>query len=765
MRVAIYARVSTEAQEARGAIGSQLEALRQRISVENHDLVAEFVDDGLSGTRLDRPGLDGMRDAAETGLIDAVWCLSPDRLARVYAYQVIVLDELARHGVKVFFADAPSIDDDPQARLLTQVQGVIAEYERAKIAERYRRGKLWRSRSGEIVAWKAPYGYRRVARSAERPAHLVVHEPEAVVVRRVFDDFVAGGHSIREITRRLNTDSVATPTGKPVWGTSTVGRLLTNEAYIGTVYWNKTESVPDPRPGRHNRQVRRDRAEWIPIKCTPIVTDDVFAAAQNVSRDNSKWSPRRARPDEWLLRGLIRCGACGVRPSGFEPETCGLRVRCSAVELEARSQSVGEGSARWPDPPDPHFGPSIVTTVPEVDEAPSCRFERPLRIAALVKQIPVGESMTLGEDGRLVRDGIELEMSAYCRRAVSKGVEWARESGGSCTVFTLGPPSAEDVLREAIAWGADRGVHLCDPAFAGSDTLATARALAAALDQEGPFDLVLVGRNSLDGDTGQVGPEIAQLTGLPFATGVRVMGITGEDLSLTLEHDDGTDEVEVSLPALLSVAERLCEPCKVPPPKRAEVPSDRIRVTTAAALGEGPWGQEGSPTRVGRTRLMHHDRAAKVLSGTPAEQAAEAVALLVQRGALTAATPDARRRVPVRRRRGARRRSRSDDRRPHGAGPPSGRSGAPGHCGAPERDHRGAGPRAGLRGRGHRRAGCGGSGCGHHVARGAECRGCRGGRGGMVGAAPPLGAARSEYRVRSGSARARRGGTRSRPGR
>jgi electron transfer flavoprotein alpha subunit len=286
--------------------------------------------------------------------------------------------------------------------------------------------------------------------------------------------------------------------------------------------------------------------------------------------------------------------------------------------------------------PDPYFGPSIVTAVSEVDDVPSCRFERPLRIASLVKQIPVGESMTLGEDGRLVREGLELEMSAYCRRAVSKGVEWARESGGSCTVFTLGPPPAEDVLREAIAWGADRGVHLCDPAFGGSDTLATARALAAALQQEGPFDLVLVGRNSLDGDTGQVGPEIAQLTGLPYATGVRVMGIVGEDLTLTLEHDDGTDEVEVSLPALLSVAERLCEPCKVPPSKRAEVPSDRIKVTTAAALGEGPWGQEGSPTTVGRTRVMHHDRTPKVLSGTAAEQAAEAVALLAERGALTA---------------------------------------------------------------------------------------------------------------------------------
>jgi electron transfer flavoprotein alpha subunit len=274
------------------------------------------------------------------------------------------------------------------------------------------------------------------------------------------------------------------------------------------------------------------------------------------------------------------------------------------------------------------------------DDIPECQFDRPLRIAALVKQIPVGESMTLGEDGRLVRDGIELEMNAYCRRAVSKGVEWARESGGSCTVFTLGPPSADDVLREAIAWGADRGVHLCDPAFGGSDTLATARSLAAALEREGGFDLVLVGRNSLDGDTGQVGPEVAQLTGLPFAAGVREMGIEGEVLSLTLEHDDGWEEVEVALPALLSVAERLCEPSKVPPPQRAEVSADRIGLVTAAALGDGPWGQAGSPTRVGQTRVMHHDRLGKILNGTPAEQAAEAVALLAQRGALASAPSD-----------------------------------------------------------------------------------------------------------------------------
>jgi electron transfer flavoprotein alpha subunit len=274
-----------------------------------------------------------------------------------------------------------------------------------------------------------------------------------------------------------------------------------------------------------------------------------------------------------------------------------------------------------------------------VEEASAPSFSRPLRIAALIKQIPVGEAMTLGADQRLVREGLELEMNAYCRRAVSKGVEWARASGGTCTVFTLGPPSADDALREAVAWGADAGVHLCDPAFAGSDTLATARALAAAIGKFGAFDLVLVGRNSLDGDTGQVGPEIAELTGLPFASGVRVMGMAGETLDLTLEYDDGWEEVEVKLPALLSVAERLCEPCKMPPDKRAAVADDTIRLVSAAEIGPGPWGAAGSPTVVGHTRALEHDRAAKVLTGDLDIQAAEGVALLVERGALDRVEP------------------------------------------------------------------------------------------------------------------------------
>jgi site-specific DNA recombinase len=224
---------------------------------------------------------------------------------------MLILEELARFEVRVMFCDAPSLDDDPQARLLVQIQGVVAEYERAKITERHRRGKLWRARSGEVVAWKAPYGYRRVTRSAERAAHLEIFDPEAQVVRRIFDDYVSGGHSMRQICRRLNADGVPSPAGNPVWPDSTIARLLRNEAYIGRVYFNRSESTTTSKSGRRStRQRIRPREEWIAIEVPVIVTEDVFDAAQRVSRDNSKWSPRNLQQQAWLLRGLVKCGHC-----------------------------------------------------------------------------------------------------------------------------------------------------------------------------------------------------------------------------------------------------------------------------------------------------------------------------------------------------------------------------------------------------------------------------------------------------------------------
>jgi electron transfer flavoprotein alpha subunit len=265
----------------------------------------------------------------------------------------------------------------------------------------------------------------------------------------------------------------------------------------------------------------------------------------------------------------------------------------------------------------------------------------PLRVAALVKQIPAFEEMTLGADGRLVREGLPLEMSAYCRRAVSKAVELAASRpGSSVTVLTLGPPAAEDTLREAIAWGMDRGVEIIgvlvsDRAFAGSDTLATARAMAAALEREGPFDLVLTGRASIDADTGQVPPQVAQLLDLPFATGVKNLALDDDLLTLGCEHDDQWVVCEMRLPAALSCAERLCEPSKVDPDGRAAVPADRIRHVSAADLGPGPWGQDGSPTRVGATRVLEVQRSRRIHPDAPLDdQVRSAVRTLLDRGAL-----------------------------------------------------------------------------------------------------------------------------------
>jgi site-specific DNA recombinase len=311
MRVGIYARVSTEAQEARGTIGSQLEALRARVAAGGDELVAEFVDDGYSGARLDRPGLDTLRDAAEAGKIEAIWCLSPDRLARSFAYQMLILDELSRLGVTVCFTDSPPIDSDPQARLLVQVQGVIAEYERAKFAERERRGKLYRARAGEVLSRKVPYGYRRVPRGPAGPAHLIVHEAEAAVVRRVFADFT-GGASIRGIAKALARDGVPSPEGRAVWPLATVGRLLRNEAYVGRLYWNRTATSFDPALGRH-RQRRRPPEEWVAIPIPAIVDEETFEAAGRAARDNTAFSPRRTEPGTFLLRRLARCGRCGVK--------------------------------------------------------------------------------------------------------------------------------------------------------------------------------------------------------------------------------------------------------------------------------------------------------------------------------------------------------------------------------------------------------------------------------------------------------------------
>ena len=322
MQVALYARVSSERQEQQGTVASQLDALTRWAREQHHDVVDAYVcvDDGYSGARLDRPGLDRLRDGAEAGAFEAALVLCPDRLARKYAYQVLILEELERFGVQVIFLDQP-LSDDPQARLLTQIQGAVAEYERIKIAERYRRGKLFRARQGEVFWWKVPYGYRRIPRRDGVPAHVEVSEPEAQVVRQIFRWHVDEHLSVRQIALRLTESPHVTATGLPRWSTSTVTRMLNNEAYIGTMYYNRRESVSakshsTPRRRRPSmRQQDRPTAEWIPLPVPPIIDADLFRRSQAIHYDNSRFSPRHLKSGHYLLRRVVRCRVCDLAMS------------------------------------------------------------------------------------------------------------------------------------------------------------------------------------------------------------------------------------------------------------------------------------------------------------------------------------------------------------------------------------------------------------------------------------------------------------------
>ena len=175
VRCALYARVSSDKQEQEATIQSQREALRRHAGDKGYNVVSEFLDDGHSGATLQRPGLDRLRDLVAAGDVDLVLFHSPDRLARKALYQGIVLEELHQHGIKAEFGNH-AVDDTPEGKMLLDMQAIIAEYERTKIAERTRRGKLYWARQGAFVGGHVPYGYRFIKRTDGWHAHLTVNE-------------------------------------------------------------------------------------------------------------------------------------------------------------------------------------------------------------------------------------------------------------------------------------------------------------------------------------------------------------------------------------------------------------------------------------------------------------------------------------------------------------------------------------------------------------------------------------------------------------
>ncbi len=317
MKVALYARVSTKRQEKEGTIASQIDVLNQYALENNFEIAPEYIckDEGYSGSILARPALDKLRDGAQLNAFDAVLVLSTDRLSRKYAYLILILEEFERFGTKVIFYDQPPTDD-PHSALMIQIQGAVAEYERAKISERHRRGKIYRARQGEVFWHSVPYGYKRISRQDGVPAHVVINEADADVVRKIFSWHAYEGMSIRQITKRLDKEGYPTPKGGPYWGETTVHRILGRESYLGTLYYNQsgltTASADSENPYKKIR-FKKPESEWIPVSIPVIIDQDTFERSKAQHTPNQQFSPRNLKDEHWLLRRLLRCEKCGLK--------------------------------------------------------------------------------------------------------------------------------------------------------------------------------------------------------------------------------------------------------------------------------------------------------------------------------------------------------------------------------------------------------------------------------------------------------------------
>ncbi|HWO40025.1 MAG TPA: recombinase family protein [Candidatus Acidoferrum sp.] len=335
---AIYARVSSEQQREENTIASQTASLIEFASSHDLQVPAEWVfeDEGYSGATLERPGLERVRDLAAEGQIQVVLAYAPDRLSRKYAYQILLIEELARHGVETLFVKAPQ-GDSAEDQLLVQFQGMIAEYERAQILERSRRGKRYRAHSGEIsVMSNAPYGYRYMRKTDETPAAYLVEEAEAHMVRRVYEMYTVDGLSIGEITRRLNAEGIPTRKLSARWERSVVWGVLRNPAYRGVACFGKTRASARTRVMRPQRRRgvttpsstaghERPREEWIEIPVPALVSEESFARAQELLRENKVRSRRRTIAPS-VVQGLVSCAKCGYAFSRTSTQTSARKL-------------------------------------------------------------------------------------------------------------------------------------------------------------------------------------------------------------------------------------------------------------------------------------------------------------------------------------------------------------------------------------------------------------------------------------------------------
>src|SRR6516165_10857639 len=333
---AIYARVSSEQQREENTIASQTASLIE--FAKNHELAVPkewvFEDEGYSGATLQRPGLERVRDLAAEGQIQVVLAYSPDRLSRKYAYQILLIEEFTRQGVEMLFVKSPP-GNSAEDQLLVQFQGMIAEYERAQILERSRRGKRHRAHAGEVsVMSGAPYGYRYIRKTDEALAAYIVDEAEASVVRRVYEMYTVDGLSIAEITRKLNSEGIP-PRKASRWERSVVWGILRNPAYRGVACFGKTrlsartQMRPQRRRGvttpSHTAGHQRPREDWIEIPVPALVTEESFARAQELLHQNKIRSRRRTIAPS-VVQGIVGCAKCGYALSRTSTQTSARKI-------------------------------------------------------------------------------------------------------------------------------------------------------------------------------------------------------------------------------------------------------------------------------------------------------------------------------------------------------------------------------------------------------------------------------------------------------
>lgn len=326
MIAALYARVSTARQEEQEQIESQIDEIKTKILADSNIIPQEniFMDDGWTGEMLQRPGLDAMRDAAVAGDFQVLYVYDRGRLSRVFAYQEVLIEEIVNKGIEfVTLHDIKA--ETPEERVLQMMQGVFHEYERIKIIERFRRGKLYKARNGILINGHSLYGLNYIKKTESTPAYCEINEEEAQVVRWIFEWVGIERISINEVIRRLYDKGIPPRKGKSeFWTKGPIERMLQCESYInGEVYYNKSESCVAKKPIKNVKYKKvkrtskkpRPRDEWIPFK-VPVILNDrlLFERVQEILKINQRYAPKN-RKHKYLLSSQVFCG-CGNRRAG-----------------------------------------------------------------------------------------------------------------------------------------------------------------------------------------------------------------------------------------------------------------------------------------------------------------------------------------------------------------------------------------------------------------------------------------------------------------